>query len=333
MEGGNMTKQSIVKVSLAVGLVMGVASVAAAGFPTTPVTRCGADAVLAGTVCLDRYEASVWRVPNPSTTNALLVMKIQQGNATRADLTAGGATCGDDAVVAGTVCMDTYEASVWRVPNPTTTNASLVTKIQQGKATETNLMRGGATQLGTEFDDYAPCTDNGQNCANDIYAVSLAGVTPAAFITWFQAQEACANARKRLPTSAEWQVAANGTPDAGPDNGTTDCNTGSFHAVASTGSRSSCVSARGAFDMVGNLAEWVADWVPLSTQCPGWGGFSDDAMCLGGASETGTGPGALLRGGSFSSFVFGGITAGPLTVNGSFQPGGSTVFIGFRCVR
>ena len=162
-----------------------------------------------------------------------------------------------------------------------------------------DLTGGGATQLGTESDDYAPCTDNGQNCANDIYAVSLAGVTPAAFITWFQAQEACANARKRLPTSAEWQVAANGTPDAGPDNGTTDCNTDSTHAVTSTGSRSSCVSARGAFDMVGNLYEQVADWVPRSTGCPGWGGFSDDVMCLAGASTTAIGPGALGRGGNF----------------------------------
>jgi hypothetical protein len=36
-------------------------------------------------------------------------------------------------------------------------------------------MGAGATQLGTAGDDYAPCTDNGQNCANDIYAVSLAG--------------------------------------------------------------------------------------------------------------------------------------------------------------
>jgi hypothetical protein len=35
----------------------------------------------------------------------------------------------------GTVCMDRYEASVWWVPNPTTTNAALVRKIQLGKAT------------------------------------------------------------------------------------------------------------------------------------------------------------------------------------------------------
>ena len=100
---------------------------------------------------------------------------------------------------------------MWRVPNPTTTNATLVRKIQQGKATRPTCTAGGATQLGTAGDDYAPCTNNGQNCANDIYAVSLPAVMPSAFITWFQAQEACANAGKRLPTSAEWQVAANGT--------------------------------------------------------------------------------------------------------------------------
>ena len=216
--------------------------------------------------------------------------------------------CAVDAVVSGTVCMDKYEASVWRVPAPTTINKSLVKKIQQGKATVADLTAGGGTQLGVAGDNYTPCTDNGQNCANDIYAVSLAGETPAAYITWFQAQEACANAGKRLPTSAEWQVGANGTPDPGPDNGTTDCNTASTFAVSLTGSRSACVSSRGAFDMVGNLFEWVADWVPRSTACPGWGGFSDDYMCLSGASDTALGPGALLRGGYFII----GTNAGPL---------------------
>jgi len=273
-----MMKRSLMKVALAVGLAMGAAPAAAAPFPPFPLRRCSADAVVAGTVCLDRYEASVWRVPSPTTTNASLVRKIQLGKATEADLTAGG-----------------------------------------------------ATQLGVTV-DYAPCTDNGQNCADDIYAVSLPSEIPSARITWFQAQEACVNSGKRLPTSAEWQVGANGTPDPGPDNGTTDCNseTGS---VSPTGARSSCVSARGAFDMVGNLAEWVADWVPRSTACPNWGGFSDDSMCLAGASETGTGPGALLRGGGFRSSSLGGPTAGPLTVNGSFAPAGSTIFIGFRCAR
>src|SRR5262249_46068791 len=69
-------------------------------------------------------------------------------------------TCAPDAVLAGAVCLDRYEASVWRVPNPTTTNASLVTKITLGMATRADLTSGGATPLGTEGDDYAPCTND-----------------------------------------------------------------------------------------------------------------------------------------------------------------------------
>ena len=270
-------KRSLMKISFAVGLMMSVANAAVAAFPQTPVRRCGADAVVAGTVCLDTYEASVWRVSNPTTTNASLVRKIQLGIATRADLTAGE-----------------------------------------------------ATQLGTAGDDYAPCTDNGQNCANDIYAVSLPSEIPSTDITWFQAQEACANAGKRLPSNAEWQVGANGTPDPGPDNGTTDCNTASGGPTSLTGTRTSCVSARGAFDMVGNLSEWVADWVPASTACPGWASFSNDEMCLAGASTTANGPGALVRGGAFVSL--GGPKAGPFAVH-IFLPFHSNNFVGFRCAR
>jgi len=87
--------------------------------------------------------------------------------------------------------MDKFEASVWRVPNATTGNRSLVSRIQQGKATAADLAAGGATQLGVGHnDDYAPCADSGQNCVDDIFAVSLPGVKPSANITWFQAQAA-----------------------------------------------------------------------------------------------------------------------------------------------
>jgi hypothetical protein len=241
--------------------------------------------------------------------------------------------CAPDAVVSGTVCMDTYEASVWRVLNPTTTNKGLVKKIQQGKATLADLAKGGATQLGTTSDDYAPCADSGQNCTNDIFAVSLPGVTPSAYATWFQAQQACKNAAKRLPSNAEWQAAVAGTPDPGPDNGPPDCNTHSTFGVDPTGSRSSCVSADGAFDMVGNLEEWVADWIPRSTTCGSWSG-SGDLQCLAGADTTGE-PGALLRGGA-NILYDGGTSAGPLSVEGLYGPSGSVSFSfnsGFRCAR
>ena len=235
--------------------------------------------------------------------------------------------CAPDAVVAGTVCLDRYEASVWRVPDAATTNAFLVSRIRQGKATRAELVAGGATQLGTESDDYAPCTDDGANCAGDIYAVSLPAEIPSSWITWFQAEEACANSGKRLPSSAEWQIGANGTPDPGPDDGVADCNSNSG-AASLTGERSLCVSARGAFDMVGNLAEWVADWGPRSTECPNWGGFSDDFMCLAGASTTANGPGAVLRGGHFIT----GPGAGPLAVF-TLEPSRNADLVGFRCAR
>jgi formylglycine-generating enzyme required for sulfatase activity len=236
--------------------------------------------------------------------------------------------------------MDKYEASVWRLPDPAGANKSLVKKIQQGKATQADLTGAGATQLGTSSDDYVPCNDDGQNCSGgsfffvtNIYAVSLPGVHPSRFITWFQAQQACKNSRKRLPSNAEWQAAVAGTGDPEEDDGTTSCNILNTFTVPTTptGSRSSCVSSDGAFDMVGNVDEWVADWVPSSTECAGWGGFSDDYMCLSGASETYPGPGALIRGGSYGSNT----GAGPLSVYGSAEPSSEGIItgVGFRCAR
>lgn len=240
------------------------------------------------------------------------------------------AKCAPDAVLVGSVCMDKYEASVWRVPDPLTTNKKLVKKIRKGKATAAELTAAGATQLGVNGDDYAPCTANGQTCKDDIYAVSLPGVIPSTSITWFQANVACANSGKRLPSNAEWQMAVTGTQDPGPDNGTTDCNTFTALGKVNTGSRSGCVSAFGAFDMVGNVWEWVADWVPRSTAtCPGWGSFSNDKMCLAGADTTTPGPGALARGGRFSLEAL----AGPLAVLGDLEPSYWAYDTGFRCAR
>ena len=240
-------------------------------------------------------------------------------------------TCPVDAVASGSTCMDKYEASVWRVPDPTTVNKALVAKIRSGTVTAAALTTGGAMLLGLVAGDYAPCADSGQNCGNDIYAASLPGNTPSAYTTWFQAQQACKNAGKRLPTSAEWQAAAAGTPDPGPDNGTMDCNTHSTFSPVDTGSRSGCVSSRGAFDMVGNLSEWVAEWVPRSAVCGAWGPDVSptlDLQCLAGATAA-AGPGALLRGGGFLS----GSAAGPLAIDGSIEPSGSDGTIGFRCAR
>ena len=157
-------------------------------------------------------------------------------------------------------------------------------------------------------------------------------VFPSTTMTWFQAQTACQNSRKRLPSNAEWQAAVAGTPDPGSDDGATTCRTTGSNPVA-TGSRSACVSSAGAFDMVGNVFEWVADWVPRSTGCGSWPASvsptpSADQQCLAGAATTGE-LGALIRGGNYAS----GTLAGPLTILGLYGPSTASAGIGFRCAR
>jgi formylglycine-generating enzyme required for sulfatase activity len=58
--------------------------------PTTILAAsCPPDSVKVGTTCVDRYEASVWRIPSDSPK---LLRKIRKGTVTRADLAEGGAT-------------------------------------------------------------------------------------------------------------------------------------------------------------------------------------------------------------------------------------------------
>jgi len=215
--------------------------------------------------------------------------------------------CPPDAVLVGQTCVDKYEASVWEIPDPTTTNKSLVTKVLKGKATLADLTAGGATQISPS----SSCTPafpatfplNGQWTA-PLYAVSIPGVHPTGCVNWFRADQACALSGKRLLTNAEWQRAAAGTPDPGTDNGTTDCNITTAGDAADAGARTSCKSSWGAFDMVGNLQEWVSDWVTFTAGCPGWiSGFNGDTECFSGASTTPStyGPAGLIRGGGFLS--------------------------------
>lgn len=244
--------------------------------------------------------------------------------------------CPPDSVRAGTVCIDKYEASLWLVPDPTSLNQKLVRKIQDGSATLVDLVSGEATQLPTDGPypaffpgdgDWTPLIGSSPPTPG-VYAVSIARVTPN-IASWFQADQACALADKRLPSNYEWQVATAGTPDPGVDDDhTTTCNTATFDALAATGSRSACVSAWGAHDTVGNVAEWVADWSQRSSTSTL---FFGDLSAFGGSGLSVLLPEALVRGG--------GGTPGDLFVGfqGSFAvvPYDPTTpnRAGFRCAR
>jgi formylglycine-generating enzyme len=124
-----------------------------------------------------------------------------------------------------------------------------------------------------------------------VRAISVANAVPQAYIDEVEAAAACTNAGKRLCTDSEWLRACQGPSDTtypygnthqpGTCNdaraehpaveyfGTTDpyiyteldnsCLDQLPETVDRTGSLTSCVTAEGAFDMMGNLNEWTND--------------------------------------------------------------------------
>ena len=204
-------------------------------------------------------------------------------------------SCPDDMVANGDSCIDKYEASVWSTPT-------------------------GGTQYGlagaSGSDDY-PCLDNGSDCgataANPIYALSIGSVIPSARITWYQATQACANVGKRLPTTAEWQMAASGTPTSGVIG---DCNAASGGSEANTDANPSCISNTGVVNMVGNVWELTADLA--NTSAVGTLTNTSDDLIGSSLGDDFSSSGA---GTSSTKSVF---TVAPNGINGK---------VGFRCVR
>ena len=175
--------------------------------------------------------------------------------------------------------------------------------------------------------------------AAECFAASVKDATPWNYISLPQAQRMCAGAGKRLPTSEEWYHIALGTNSDG-------C-TIRGSSVAKTGN-AGCVSSIGAYDVVGNVWEWVDEEVVGNTyngrQLPPEG-YVTSVDANGVAAESGAtadelygkdyfwskteGVFGMIRGGFYGSND----DAGLYTTNASVPTSFATQGVGFRCVE
>ncbi|MFO0748641.1 MAG: SUMF1/EgtB/PvdO family nonheme iron enzyme [Myxococcota bacterium] len=97
----------------------------------------------------------------------------------------------------------------------------------------------------------------------DLYEYPGAGAPPTTGVDISGARGACIGRSKRLCTRAEWRRACGGTYPYGQTYDAEKCATahddGSPGSVVAAGSKKGCRSPSGAYDMVGNVAEWTSD--------------------------------------------------------------------------
>jgi formylglycine-generating enzyme required for sulfatase activity len=175
----------------------------------------------------------------------------------------------------------------------------------------------------------------------DCRSVSVPDALPWSFVTRDQAMQFCARSGKRLPTGEEWYALVLGSADT-----ESACNV-KTQERSLTGSYKSCIAPSGAYDLVGNVWEWVVDDVVMNTwnnrQLPE-NGYVQQVDASGVPLQTGeegnlifgndyfwspsTDASGMIRGGYYDS----GSDAGIYTVHADTLTTAASAGIGFRCV-
>ena len=181
------------------------------------------------------------------------------------------------------------------------------------------VQAGGCTSLGA-----------GAQCAASMAAAGAAGDTPALCVTWGQANAFCEwDGGRRLPTEAEWELAARGTEQRTYPWGDTfacslaivggypggPCSTNTTPGPVN--GNASGASPEQVYNLAGNVAEWVADWVGSYPTGP----QTDPTGPISGTTK-------VVRGGAFSSPLPAAISYARMAIDPSVAGAW-----GFRCAR
>ncbi len=178
--------------------------------------------------------------------------------------------------------------------------------------------------------------------ASSCTSVSKKDALPWRFITRDQAMQMCARSGKRIPTNGEWYALSLGMSDT-----ENNCNVREKD-VSKTGAKTACVSPHGAYDLVGNVWEWVSDDVKNgeynSSQVPDSGYVAqvdtegmavlvdENPQVLFGKDyfwSKKDGVYGIIRGGYYDSDS----DAGVYTVHADTLPTTASIGIGFRCIK